>query len=214
MKNYVLPVLIATAVISLAGCRKDPLNNLSGDEGRIYITKHDDSVNFNAYSTFSIADSVAVISNGHLEEKATTNVDMAYINAVKTQMQARGYSLVMKDQQPDLGITVSRIYNTSTGIFDYGGYWGGAYGSYWDPFYWGYPGYGYYFPPTYYGVYSITDGAVSIDVFNLKDAHQNNNQIKGVWNGLVRGSGTFSERTAEGSVKALFDQSAYFKATN
>jgi hypothetical protein len=214
MKNYVLPVLIATAVASLAGCRKDPLNNLSGDEGRIFITKHDDSVSFNSYNTFSIADSVAVISNDRLEEKAVTDVDLAYIDAVKAQMQQRGYSLVGKDQQPDLGITVSRIYNTTSGIFDYGGYWDSYYGSYWDPWYWGYPGYGYYFPPTYYGVYSITDGAISIDVFNLKDAHQNNNQIKGVWNGLIRGSGTFSTRTADGNVKALFDQSAYFKTTN
>ena len=215
MKKYILPVLMISAtVVVLAGCRKDPINSLTGDEGRIYITKHDDSVNFNAFSTFSIADSVAVISKDKLEEKALTKVDAAYIDAIKTQMQQRGYTLVNKDQQPDLGITVSRIYNTYSGIFDYGGYWGSYYGSFWDPWYWGYPGYGYYFPPTFYGVYSITDGAVSIDVFSLKDAHQNNNKIKGIWNGLVRGSGTFSERTAEGSVKALFDQSAYFKATN
>ena len=212
MKKNVLPVLIATAVVLLAGCRKDPIKNLSGDEGRIYITKHDDSVSFTSYNTFSIADSVAVIDNNQLAEKAVTNVDVAYINAVKTQMQQRGYTLVDKHQHPDLAITVSRIYNTSTGIFDYGGYWDSYYGSYWDPYYWGYPGYGYYFPPTYYGVYSITEGAVSIDVFNLKDAAQNGNKIKGIWNGLVRGSGTFAASTADGSVKALFDQSGYFKA--
>jgi hypothetical protein len=212
MKKNVLPVLIATCVVLLAGCRKDPLDNLSGDEGRIYITKHDDSVSFTSYNTFSVADSVAVISNNQLERRALTDVDDAYINAVKTQLQQRGYTLVDNHQHPDLGITVSRIYNTYNGIFDYGGYWGSYYGSYWDPYYWGYPGYGYYFPPTYYGVYSITEGAVSIDVFNLKDAPQNNNRIKGIWNGLVRGAGTFSTANADGSVKALFDQSAYFKA--
>jgi hypothetical protein len=212
MKNYVLPLVISAAVVLFGSCRKDPINNLSGDEGRIYITKHDDSVSFTSYNTFSIADSVAVVSNDELEERALTDVDAAYINAIKAQMQQRGYTQVSKDQQPDLGIAVSRIYNSYSGIFDYGGAWGGGYGSYWDPYYWGYPGYGYYFPPTYYGVYSITEGAVSVDVFNLKDAHQNNNQIKAVWNGLVRGTGTFSTRTAEGSVKALFDQSAYFKA--
>jgi hypothetical protein len=209
MKKNVLPVLIATAVVLFAGCRKDPINNLSGDEGRIYITKHDDSVSFASYSTFSVADSVAVINNNQLEERALTDVDAAYINAVKTQLQQRGYTMVGKNQNPDLGITVSRVYNTYSGIFDYGGY---SYGSYWDPWYWGYPGYGYYFPPTYYGVYSITEGAVSIDVINLKDAPQNNNRIKGIWSGLVRGSGTFSKANADGSVKALFDQSSYFKA--
>lgn len=212
MKKNVLPLFVAAVVVLLAGCRKDPINNLTGDEGRIYITKHDDSVSFTRYNTFSIADSVAVISNNQLERKALTDVDAAYINAVKTQLQQRGYTMVPKDQNPDLAITISRVYNTYTGIFDYGNYWDSYYGSYWDPYYWGYPGYNYYFPSYYYGVYNITEGALSIDVFNLKDAPQNNNRIKGIWSGLVRGSGTFSANNAESSVKALFDQSVYFKA--
>lgn len=212
MKKKVLPLFAATVVILFAGCRKDPLKHLSGDESRIYITKHDDAVSFTSYNTFSVADSVAVISNNQLEKKALTDADAAYINAVKAQLQQRGYTMVNRDQNPDIGITVSRVYNTYTGIFDYGNYWDSYYGFYWDPYYWGYPGYNYYFPPYYYGVYSITEGALSIDVFNLKDASQNNKRIKGIWSGLIRGSGTFSVNNAASGVKALFDQSAYFKA--
>src|SRR5436190_1769356 len=93
-----------------------------------------------------------------------------------------------KDPVKNLSGDESRIYNTSTGVFDYGSYWDPYYGAYWDPYYWGYGGYGYYFPSYYYGTYSITEGALSIDIFDLKDAKQTN-KISAIWSGLIRGSG-------------------------
>lgn len=212
MKKTVITVLVAAGILAMTSCRKDPVKNLDGDEGQIYITKHSDSVNFSAFRTFSIADSVAIIQNNKLLGKELTAADAAYIQAVKDQLTQRGYTQVNKDQNPDMGITVSQIYNTSTGVFDYGSYWDPYYGSYWDPYYWGYGGYGYYFPSYYYGTYSIIEGAVSIDIFNLKDAKESN-KISGIWNGLLRGSGVFSVSAANSGVKALFDQSSYFKAS-
>jgi hypothetical protein len=212
MKSFIVPVLVAaTGILVMSSCKKDPLKNLSGDESRIYITQHSDSVSFSSFHTFSIADSVAVISNNQFQGRSVTDVDTAYINAVKLQMQRQGYTLVNKNQSPDLAITVSRIYNTSTGVFDYG-YYDPYYSSYWDPYYWGYGGYGYYFPSYYVGTYSITEGALSIDIFDLKDAKQTN-KISSIWSGLVRGSGTFSAANAASSVQALFNQSTYFKAS-
>jgi hypothetical protein len=41
-----------------------------------------------------------------------TSVDAAYIEAVKTQMQQKGYTLVNKDADPDLAISVNRIFNS------------------------------------------------------------------------------------------------------
>lgn len=213
MKKIVIAVLVASGMLAFTSCRKDAVKNLEGDEGQIYITKHSDSVNFSSFRTFSIADSVAVISNNRLEGKVKTDVDAAYINAVKDQMVQRGYTQVSREQNPDLGINISRIYNTSTGVFDYGSYWDPYYGSYWDPYYWGYGGYGYYFPSYYLGTYSITEGAMSIDIFNLRDAKQTN-KISSVWNGLVRGTGVFSVSAGNNGVKALFDQSTYFKVSN
>lgn len=211
MKNIVY-VLMAGGLLAFTSCRKDPVKNLEGDEGQIYITKHSDSVNFGSFQTFSIADSVAIISDNKLEGKTRTEVAVAYINAVKDQLLQRGYTQVAKDQDPDLGINISAVYNTSTGVFDYGAYWDPYYGSYWDPYYWGYGGYGYYFPSYYYGTYSITEGAMSIDIFNLRDAKQTNT-INNIWNGLIRGSGVFGVPAANNGVKALFDQSTYFRAS-
>jgi hypothetical protein len=208
MKNILLTISAAAVVGLLGSCSKEPLNNLTEDESRIYITNHDSTASFNSYKTFSIVDSVSVISNNKLEGKAITGYDAAVIDAVKSRLQQQGYTLVSKNQSPDLGINVSRIYNTYTGVVNYTDYYGG-YGGYYDPYYWGYGGYGYYFP-TYYGVYQIEEGALSVDALDLKNADAGK-QIKGIWSGLVRGSGVFRTENVANHIKQLFDQSDYFK---
>jgi hypothetical protein len=52
---------------------------------------------------------------------------------------------------------------------------------------------------------------LSIDIIDLKDA-ATNQQLKGIWSGLIRGSGIFNANTAGSQVKALFDQSAYLQS--
>ncbi len=80
---------------------------------------------FSSYTAFSVADSVGVIDNSKLAEKSFTDVDAAFIAAVKAQLQAKGYTLVAKDADPDLGININRIYNAYSGIVSYPDYWGG-----------------------------------------------------------------------------------------
>jgi hypothetical protein len=209
MKKYSLPVAgLLLLTLSLAGCRKDPLRDMTEEESRIYITNYDSTVDFGSFKTFSISDSVSVIENNELEGRESTEVDLLFIDAIKKQMAARGYSFVSRDAKPDLGINVSRVYNSYTGVISYPDYWGGYY-DYYDPFYWGYPGYGYRFPRTY-GVYEVNEGVLSIDLLNFKDADANKT-INGVWNGLIRGSGVFSGYNTASQVKALFDQSPYLK---
>src|SRR5574340_1692848 len=160
MKRELL-LLLALAGLSFVyiGCSKQPLDNLTTEETRIYITDHDSTVNFSSYKTYSISDSVAVIENGKSTMQLRSS-DAAYIAAVKKYMQNAGYVLVEKNGNPDLGVNVNHIENTSTGVISYGDYWN-DYGGYWDPYYWGYPGYGYYVPYAY-SVYQINEGAISI----------------------------------------------------
>lgn len=208
MKRHLLMLLgLAGMSFVYTGCTKDPLNNLTTDESRIYITDHDSSVNFSNYKTFNISDSVAVIDNGSMKKQLGT-VDSAYINAVIKYMEQDGYTLVSKEQNPDVGVDVNRIISTSTGVISYGDYWG-YYDSYWDPYYWGYPGYGYYIPYGY-SVYQIKEGAISVDMLDLKNAAQDK-KINVIWTGLIRGSGIFDTTVADSQVKALFDQSPYLK---
>jgi len=205
-KNVMWMSILALGAV-FTGCTKDPVANLSPEESRIYITDYDSTANFSGYKTFSISDSVAVINEGQASKEITAT-DQAFINAVRQEMQAKGYTLVAKNANPDLGINVSRIYSTSTGIISYNNYYD-SYGGYYDPYYWGYGGYGYYSPYSY-ATYSIREGALSIDLLDLKGA-ATANRINVVWTGLIRGSGIFNSATAASQVAMLFTQSPYLK---
>jgi hypothetical protein len=205
-KNVMWVAILALGAL-FTSCTKDPISNLTEEESRIYITDHDSTANFSAYKTFSISDSVTVVNDGQASKQITAT-DQAFINAVKAEMQAKGFSLVSKGANPNLGINVTRIYNTSTGIVSYSNYYNN-YGGFYDPYYWGYGGFGYYSPYSY-ATYSIREGALSIDILNLKDAPATN-RINVVWTGLIRGSGIFNAATAADQVRMLFAQSPYLK---
>jgi hypothetical protein len=202
---FMLGVLAMGALFT--SCSKEPLANLTEEESRIYITDYDSTANFRSYNTFAISDSVTVINNGSASRQQTTT-DLAFINAVKAQLQQRGYVQVAHTASPDLAVNVSRVYNTSTGIMRYENYWD-DYGGYYDPYYYGYGGYGYYSPYSY-ATYTIREGALSVDVLDLKNA-PSTNQIRAIWTGLVRGSGIFNANTAASQVSMLFAQSPYLQ---
>ena len=206
MKKLSVAGMLLLGSMLFISCTKNVDDNLEASERPLYITNATSGTNFSSYSTFSLADSVAVISNNQLIERVRTEYDATLINAIAAQMEARGYTRVGHDANPDLGMSISRIYNDYTGLIDYGAYWGG-YGGYWDPYYWGYGGYNYYFPPMI-GTYTITDGGVTIDLLDLENAAANN-QIRLVWNGLIRGSGTFNTARVQQHAEALFAQSPY-----
>ena len=203
-----LSLLLFVTIFAVSSCAKDPLNSITEDESRIYITNHDSTANFSLYKTYSIVDSVALVDNNRLAGKEATSWDTEIIDAVQNAMNARGYVKVNRTQSPDLGINISRVYNTTTSLVDLSGYYN-SYGGYYDPYYWGYGGYDYYFPS--YGYYQSTEAALSIDILDLKNA-SGSQTIKGVWNGVVRGEGIFRSSNVQSQVQTLFDQSPYLKA--
>ncbi|WP_143307013.1 DUF4136 domain-containing protein [Chitinophaga vietnamensis] len=202
---YLLSSIAAfVAIVSFSGCAKDPLKDMTQEESRIYITNHDSNANFSSYSTFSIVDSVAVLTTRDSAKKALTDYDKQLIASVKTAMQARGYTLVDKAAKPDLGINLTRIDNSYTNVSWNPGWWGGA--GWWDPGYWGFPGGGWYWP-SYYVVYQVSEKQTAIDLFDLK--HPTDNKLTAVWNSLWRGSGVWNINNVDSMVKASFDQSPY-----
>ena len=213
MKNVTF--ILGCSVIMMtafSSCSKDPIKDLSDSDSRIYITNHDSTATFNAYKTYSISDSIAIVNGGQAEKRISTEAEAAIIQAVKDNMQERGFLLVNKEDSPDIGINVTKIISTQTGVVNYPSYWG-YYDNYWDPYYWGYGGYDYYFPYPSYAVYQVREGALSIDMVDLKDAGSSKT-IKGVWNGLIRGEAIFNASNAAMQVKALFDQSPYLITNN
>ncbi len=207
----ILMGVVLIASVGFVACQKDPLKNLTASESRIYITNRDSTVNFSEFSTFSIADSVGVIEDNRGLGKSREDFDASVIDAFRAAMVARGFTEVPRTSDPDLGITVSRIYSNYTGVVAYPNYWD-SYGGFYDPFYWGYGGYSYYDPiyygPTYYSTYQVTQGALSIDMLNLKDA-PTDNTIRPVWSALSRGSAVFNPATIETQINAFMEQSPY-----
>jgi hypothetical protein len=205
-QNVFMLAILAIGAL-LTGCAKEPLANMTEEESRIYITNYDSTANFKSYNTFALSDSVTVINNGSASRQQTST-DLAFINAVKAAMQQRGYTQVAASSNPDLAVNVNRIYNTSTGIIRYDNYWNN-YGGYYDPYYYGYGGYGYYSPYSY-ATYTVREGALSIDILDLKNA-ASSNRITGIWSGVIRGSGIFNSATASSQVNMLFAQSPYLQ---
>jgi hypothetical protein len=203
---FMSAALMLTVFIS--SCSKDPLKDMTDEESRIYVTNRADSVDFTTYSTFSIADSVAVISNAGANERALTDYDKKLIADVSAAMVAKGYKLVSRTAKPDLAVNLTRIDNTYSSVYYDPGYWSGI-GGYYDPYYWGYGGYGYYWP-TYYQVYQ-KERAVSIDLVDLKNPK--NNQLVAVWNAMLRGSGVWNTANVDSMVSAVFAQSTYLKTS-
>jgi hypothetical protein len=212
MKKAKLSLLLLACAVSLlvSSCRKDVLNNISEAESRVYITKHDSTVSFSNYLTFRIADSVSVIKDGQFQNQASNAYDSTMIAALKVVMTRRGYKL-QEDSKvtPDIGINVSRVITSYTGIVNYDNYWG-YYGNYWDPYYWDYSGYGYYFPYAF-GTYTFREGAVSIDMLDLKNPNNSTNKLNAIWTGLGRGAGIFTVANVNEEVQALFNQSPYIQ---
>lgn len=212
MKNVKISLLLLTGTVSMLAisCRKDVGNNISDAESRVYITKHDSTFNVANYQTFRIADSVSVIKDGNFVKHAYNTYDSTMIAALKQIMIQRGFQLqTSHTKTPDIGINVSRIITDYTGVVNYSDYWGG-YGDYWDPFYWGYGGYGYYFPYTF-DTYTFREGALSIEMLDLKNPNTISNKLNTIWTGLGRGKGIFDVANVNEEVRELFNQSPYIQ---
>ncbi|MGN6511214.1 MAG: DUF4136 domain-containing protein [Chitinophaga sp.] len=209
--GFILSMVTAGAML-VSSCRKDPLKDMTAEESRIYVTNYDEQADFSSYKTFSIVDSVAVLSNREGATKELTTYDQNLLALLKSHMQERGYTLVDKSAKPDLAMNVTRIDNTTTQVGYNPGYWAGWPG-YWDTGYWGYPGWNYWFP-SYYTVFRYNEKSVAVDLVDLKNAASHDNQLVAVWNAQLRGTGVWNGDNLEPMLKAVFDQSQYLKTAN
>lgn len=207
---FQLTSALAFGLFSVTSCRKEPLKHLTPEESRIYVTNRDSSADFSQYMTFSIVDSVAVIQNDGQAHRELTAADSHLLQLLIDHMKSRGYAYVPKNQQPDLGINVTRISYNYLNVIQYPYEWW-DYGGYWDPYYWGYPGYDYYFP-TRFGFYQTQEDVLAIDLIDLKDATENDKELKGIWNATIKGEGVLDGGNYDQEISSVFDQSAYLQA--
>lgn len=203
MTTY-LRLLFLLLPLLFAACRKEPLNYLSEEEQRIYMTSYDKAASFGSYRSFSIADRVVVVDNGGSRQQSTL-ADQALMQALANGLQSRGFRTAALSANPDLGVQITHIIRTTTGFVTGPDYWG-----FWDPGFWGAgawnPGFGWG-PGWTVMPYEVREGMLAIDLIDLKS----NNRLRVLWNALVRGPGLFDANEAADIVSNLLQQSPYLK---
>lgn len=205
MKRLIFLTTALLFMFLVNSCRKDPRKNLTTEESWVYISSGQNGVAFSSYQTFTLPDSIILISNRQGSNNyETTALAQSMIAEVKSTLQSRGYSITGKDNYPDLGISIARIDNSYTNVAAFNGWWDPYYG-YWDPTFWGYPGFGW--APTQFVFYNTTESAWAIDIIDLKNTSGNSLQI--LWSGTIRGSQIFNNQAPPLLVKGLFDIAPY-----
>ncbi len=146
----------------------------------VVSTNYDKEAVFNSYATYAIpTDTIWLYSNTTSDTILVQNENSTYpgpvVDAIKKNMSDRGFALLNRKENPDLGINVSLVqdYNVYQQV-SYGGY---GYGS----GYYGY-GYGYYgsYYPTYVNTYATNRGSLIIEIVDLKNKSKNNG-VKVLW---------------------------------
>lgn len=192
----------------LAACRKTPdFSNLSSD--LVVSTNLDNQANFSSYKTFYISDTLRYIG-GVGSDSIITGVNAEkLVNIVKDSLTGRGYTYVGRDNNPDLGLTMTAIKNVEADVVWYPGWWDG----YWPPCYWYYWCYPYYYPWT--SVYVYTTGSVILNMYDLKNANTRH-ELKALWN--ITAFGALDSGVGSNVNKAInalnqgFKQSPYLSA--
>jgi hypothetical protein len=204
--------LAVILIVVQAGCYPDGPEYTQ--ELDLVYTNYYNQFDFKGQKTFSIPDSVILITgvvfndpdgNGK-PQFGNPTYSTAVLNKLKDNMAANGWTMVSKDNNPDVVLLVSAM--TTTNIYYYYDwtYWGWWYGGWYG---WYYPG--WYYPPYVTGYRS---GSIFIQMAQLKGLSQGDN-VTVAWNCIINGlaEGGTADITAriQTSVDKAFAQSPYLK---
>ena len=188
LKRILLPVVMLSAlVLVVAACSKYPTYTVNTSDLDMVWTNYDEAINFAGFKTYYVPDSIILEDDVEPEDaEALQEYYDAVLKEVNDNMAALNYVRVDSSDSPDMGLGITLISRT-THVISYN-YW------YYYPPYWGYPGYGYYYPwGTYVGSYE--EGAVIIDMADLSNIDEENRKINAIWAALVGGVLTGDKKT-------------------
>jgi len=207
IKRILYPALLLAFVgLILVSCSKYPTYTVNTRDLDMVWTNYDESKNFADYKTYYVPDSIIIEEDVDADDRAALQKYYeSVLVEVNKNMQALNYVRVDSADNPDIGVGISIITRT-THVISYN-YW------YYYPPYWGWPGYGYYYPwSTYMGSYE--EGAVVIDMGDLKNIDHTNKKIGGMWSALVGGvltgtSNAVIDDRLIGGIDQAYKQSPY-----
>ena len=184
------------------------------DNEYLVFTSHDTSTKFNDFSTYYIPDSILIIGDKKDPEYWKDENAQIIINALKTKMNAAGYTAANKDEA-DLGLQVSYVASTYISTVTIMTDPGGAI----IPVI-GIPAtgrqLGRWMVLSYPITYSYSTGSLLADMINLKNAPEGQKEkLTVVWNayisGLLGGSGSLNVNRTTTAINQAFTQSPYLK---
>ena len=177
-------LLLFTSV--LWSCHPEPDSKQLIDQLAV-ATNYDPQTDFNSFTTYAIAtDTIGLISNQSNDTiivAGKSNFPRPVINAIKSNLDSRGYQQVDRTANPDLGINVLVVNDFN--VFQQVVYpnYGGGFG-YPGNYYGGYYGYNswYYYP--YINTYAYNTGVLIIEIVDLRNRTPDN-KVKVVWDAYM-----------------------------
>ncbi len=207
-------VLAALAVAgSLVACYPGS-TDLADEEYDIVLTVRDEQVDFGAYRTYVMPDTVIHIENGDDTIELSRDYDDLILSLVETNMDALGYDRELDPEAngSDLILLAAAVGTESVdwfyGYWDWWGWWPG----------WGYyppgfgPGWGWGYPPGYIGAVRIEQGSVLLTLVDPAVVDEDSEELPVVWAAAVRGllSGGNAQARLTGGINQAFLQSASY----
>jgi hypothetical protein len=179
MKRRIKFLLIAGLASIMFACQTEPDTKTLLDQ-LVVSTNYDTLANFNSYATYAMpTDTIGLVSNSTNDTIVTANrsdFPRPVLDAVRTNLNDRGYRRVERSENPDLGINVVVVndYNVFQQIV------------YPDPYYYpgnyyaGYYGYGSLYYSPYINTYAYNTGVLIIEIVDLKNRTPDN-KVRVIW---------------------------------
>lgn len=182
MKKTAYFILLIFAAVGWS-CQTEPDSAELIDQ-LVVSTNYDPEADFATYATYAIpTDTIGFVSNSASDTIITSpssSFPREVLNAIKDNLEGRGYIRVNRTDDPDVGIKVMVVndFNVFQEVVypNYYGYPGGYYS--------GYYGYGSYYSYPYVNTYAYNTGVLIVEIVDLKNKTPDN-KVKVVWDAYM-----------------------------
>jgi len=176
----------------------------------VVSTNYDPEADFTAYTTYAIPSDTIGFRSNNSSDTIITSPESTFprhvLSAIRNNLEARGYTRVDRNQDPDLGVNVMVVndFNVFQEIV-YPNYYG-----YPGNYYSGYYGYGSYYYYPYVNTYAYNTGVLIIEVLDLRNRTADN-KVRVVWDAYLGDVYSTIDRLAQSAdgIDQAFTQSPY-----
>lgn len=211
-RKTLLYLLVGWLAATGVACQHEPSTSDFYGDYMVY-TDHDTEIDFGAFTTYFLPDSILLIGNRHKAEYWKDERAQRIIAAAVNGFDAAGYQRVDDKTTASFGVQMSYVEQVTYFVgYDYA-YWWWYYPYYWNPGYWGSWWDGWHYP--YYVQYGYTAGSLLMEMVDLEAEASEGTPLPVVWDTYIGGLLSSSERVnldrAVTAVEQAFTQSPYLK---